>query len=293
MDIRQVTIDDPALRSLDQRLCQRLAALRSVVVAYSGGVDSALVVALAVRALGSQAVLAATARSPSVPRAELEAAAALACRLGVGHVFVETREFDDPRYTSNPADRCYYCKHELYDRLAALARERGLAAIVNGANADDLGDFRPGLRAAAEFRVHAPLAECGVGKAQVRALAAALGLPVADKPASPCLSSRIPYGEPVTVEKLRRIEAAEAFLRSLGFSDLRVRHHEKLARIEVPADQIARFADARLRQQVEQHLRSLGFAYVTLDLRGLRPGSLNEVLLGESLRRGLPEGSSG
>lgn len=288
MDVRQIVLDDPELRALDQRLCQRLAGLGPLVVAYSGGVDSALVVALAVRALGPGRVLAATARSPSVPRAELDAAAALAGLLGVEHVFVETREFDDPRYTSNPQDRCYYCKSELYERLALVARARGLRAIVNGANADDLGDFRPGLRAAAEFRVHAPLAECGVGKAQVRALAAALGLPVADKPASPCLSSRIPYGEAVTVEKLRRIEAAEALLRSLGFSEVRVRHHEQLARIEVPADQIARLADGELRAQVEAKLRALGFAYVTVDLGGLRSGSLNEVLLGETLRHHLP-----
>lgn len=284
MNVQAKDVDDPTLRTLEQRLRARLAGLGSVVVAYSGGVDSALVVALAVRALGPRRVLAATAQSPSVPRAELEAAAALAAMLGVEHVIVQTQEFDDPRYRANPSDRCYYCKHELYTRLRQLARERGLAAVVNGTNADDQGDYRPGLAAAAEQGVRSPLAECGVSKQQVRQLAAALGLPVADKPASPCLSSRIPYGEPVTLEKLRRIEAAEAYLRSLGFREVRVRHHERLARIEVPASQIGRLLEPALRAQVDEALRGLGFAYVTVDLRGLRSGSLNEVLLGEGLR---------
>lgn len=261
-----------------------IRARGSAVVAFSGGVDSALVLRLAVEALGAERVLAVTGRSPSVPSADLAGVAKLAAALGARHAFHDTSEFDDPNYVANPQNRCYFCKSDLYEGLRALARERGLAVVLCGTNADDLGDYRPGLQAADEHGVLAPLAEVGMTKAEVRALSAALGVPVADKPASPCLSSRVPYGEAVTVEKLRRIDAAETLLRGLGFRDCRVRHHESLARIEVPADEVERFADAALRQRVDAALRELGFQYVALDLRGLRSGSLNEVLLGPGLR---------
>lgn len=276
---------------LDAELAAKLDEARAIIgragpsiVAFSGGVDSALVLRIAVEALGSARVLAVTGRSPSVPAAELASVAVLAGEIGAPHEFCDTGEFDDPNYTSNPTNRCYFCKSELYDLLLELARARGFAAVLCGTNADDLGDYRPGIQAAFERRIVAPLVEANITKADVRALLAAYGLAIHDKPASPCLSSRVPYGEAVTPEKLRRIDAAETLLRELGFRECRVRHHEKLARIEVPAGEIARFADVALRQRVDAAFRELGFQYVALDLKGLRSGSLNEVLLGPGLR---------
>lgn len=259
-----------------QVLQESIRPLESFVLAFSGGVDSSLVLRVAVEELGD-AVLAVTGRSASMPAAEAEAAARLAARLGARHMFIETDELASERYLANPPDRCYYCKHELYQKLKELAQRQNLRWVCDGTNADDQGDYRPGLRAARECGVRSPLAEAGLGKREVRALARRLGLPNWAKPAEPCLASRIPYYSPIDAAKLRQVEEAEGFLHALGFPAVRVRHHGDVARIEVPADALPALAD-EYRRQVTQRLRELGFRYVTLDLEGLRSGSLNETL---------------
>lgn len=254
-----------------------LEEMGSVAVAFSAGVDSTLVLRAAIDALGPANVVAVTGRSDSLARSEFQAALALAERLGVEHIIVDTDEFEKPEYLANPPDRCYHCKTSLYEAMRALVRRRGLGGIVNGTNADDLSDWRPGIQAAREFGVRAPCAEAGLTKAEIRELSRRLGLPTHDKPASPCLSSRVEPGEAITPEKLRRIEAAEEFLRGLGFRELRVRHHHRLARIEVPAEEIARLVAPGVREAIDRRLRELGFVWVCVDLRGLRSGSMNEV----------------
>ncbi|MDQ3646016.1 MAG: ATP-dependent sacrificial sulfur transferase LarE [Actinomycetota bacterium] len=265
-----------------QALTELLRELDPVVVAYSGGVDSSYLAAVAHDALGADRAVAVTAVSPALARSELDDARGLARRLGWNHMLVETHEGEREEYARNASDRCYWCKTELFDVLDPIARVRS-AQIVTGTNADDLGDYRPGLRAARERAVRAPLAEVGLTKDEVRSLSAARGLPSADKPASPCLASRFAYGVRVTRDGLRRVEEAERYLRSLGFRELRVRDHGDLARVEVPAEDIGRAAERHA--QIAETFSGLGFKYVTLDLMGFRSGSLNEILSIDKLGR--------
>jgi uncharacterized protein len=270
--------DMTSLEDKRESLLQLLRGLESCAVAYSGGVDSAVVAKGAALALGESAV-AVTGTSASLAAGELEAAQQLAQLIGIRHVAIATDELASPDYLRNAPDRCYHCKTELYSQLERLLPQLGVKTIVNGANADDLGDYRPGMQAASEHRIYSPLAECRITKAEVREFAAAWGLPVWDKPATPCLSSRIAYGEEVTPERLAMIDQAEQFLRSQGLGNLRVRYHRgDLARIEVPLADLPRLVDADLRQGITAQLRQLGFKFVTLDLEGFRSGSLNQLV---------------
>lgn len=292
-----------------EQLRERLKSYGSCLVAYSGGVDSVFLARVAHDVLGARAV-AVIADTPSLPRRELEEALELGRRFGFPVRVVKTAEFDNPSYLANPQNRCYFCKFELFTELAPLAKAEGFAVIAYGENASDTGDLRPGAQAAAEFQVRAPLKEAGLTKVEIRELSAQLGLPTADKPQMACLSSRIPYGESVTPEKLRMIEAAENVLRDLGFYDVRVRHHElslgvkslnrstvesgaapaasglqrsnastSLARIEVGPGEMAKFLADGVASRVAEALRGIGYTHVTLDLQGYRRGSTNEALI--------------
>jgi pyridinium-3,5-biscarboxylic acid mononucleotide sulfurtransferase len=285
------TETDPTLNAHRERLVETLRGYGRVAVAYSGGVDSTVVAQAAYEALGD-ATIAVTAVSDSLAAGELEEAQELARRIGIPHRVIRTEEFADPNYLRNQPDRCYFCKSELYGRLSGLLGELGVDVIASGANTDDLGDHRPGMRAAAENGVRHPLQECGLGKPEVRALALAWGLPTWDKPATPCLSSRIAYGEEVSPERVRMIDQAEQWLRQRGLRILRVRYHKgDLARIEVPLDDLARLVDLQVRGELITAFRALGFKFVTLDLEGFRSGSFNSalpvVVPVESLLRGV------
>lgn len=252
--------------------------LKSAVVAFSGGVDSTVLLALAMEELGSARVLAATAHGDVHTSEELEAARRVASSLGARHVVVETRELDVPGFAQNPPDRCFLCRSDMYGRLWELARAEGFEALADGANRDDGADYRPGMRAAAALGVRSPLAEAGLSKADVRGIARELGLANWDRPASPCLSSRFPYGEEITAGKLAMVEAAERCLHDLGFQTARVRHHGDLARVEVPSERVASAAAVSCRDAIVEALRRVGYTYVTLDLQGFRSGSMNETL---------------
>ena len=267
----------------DTKLARLQALIREIgpaIVAFSGGVDSTFVAAVAFDVLGERA-LAITGVSPSIPPSEVEEAKALAQQIGIGHELINTREMDDPDYVKNNPDRCFHCKDELYSRLGAIASKRGFAAVLDGCNLDDTGDFRPGRRAAAQHGVRSPLHEAGLTKTEIRELSRERSLPTWDKPAMACLSSRIPYGTPVTVEALSSVDQAEAYLRSLGLRQLRVRHHvvpsgDAIARIETDEAGIETLVAQR--SEISERLKVLGYLYVTLDLAGYRTGSMNEAL---------------
>ena len=266
-------------RKLEQ-LRELIRSFGSCVVAYSGGVDSVFLARVARDVLGGKS-LAVIADSASLPRRELAEALEIAEKFQIPVRVVKTDEFNNTEYLANPTNRCYFCKHELFTELEPLAKAEGFAVIAYGENASDVGDFRPGAQAAKEFQVRAPLKEVGMTKAEIRVLSAQLGLPTADKPQMACLSSRIPYGEAVTPEKLRMIEEAEVVLRDLGFYDVRVRHHEMkllaLARIEVGPTEMAKLLEADTSGRITVMLKKIGYTHVTLDLAGYRRGSLNEV----------------
>jgi uncharacterized protein len=276
---------------LEKRLgeLERIVAVHgSALVAFSGGVDSSLALAVAARSLPKDRVIAVTSNNETYLPSELDLACDFAASLDVEHLVVNTRELDDPNYASNPTNRCYFCKSTLYSDLARIAGEKGYACVVDGANKDDEGDYRPGRKAAKELGVVSPLSLAGVSKAEVRELARHLGLPTWDKPALACLSSRFPYGQEITPEKLAQVARVEEYMRSRGYRQVRVRHHGEIARLEVgPGEMERAFAE---REEISAELKTAGFLYVTLDLAGYTPGSLNAVLEqpGKKAKKTLP-----
>jgi pyridinium-3,5-biscarboxylic acid mononucleotide sulfurtransferase len=265
-----------AERKLEQ-LKENLIRLESVAVAFSGGVDSTFLLKVARDVLGEK-VVAVTAQSSTYPDRELREAVSFAEAIGVKHVVIESEELDIDGFAANPVNRCYLCKKELFSKMIAVAREHGLRHVVEGSNADDLNDYRPGLMAIRELGILSPLKEASLGKDEVRMFSRELSLPTWDKPAYACLSSRIPYGQEITKKKLRAVEEGEQFLLDLGFRQVRVRHHGDIARIEVAASERVRFADADLMDKIDAAFKAWGFAYVALDLKGYRTGSMNEVI---------------
>ncbi|MCF6095591.1 ATP-dependent sacrificial sulfur transferase LarE [Thermovorax subterraneus] len=261
-----------------KKLKDMIKNLGSVIVAFSGGVDSTFLLKVCLDVLGKENVLAVTARSSTYPSRELEEAKELAKSFGANHEIIVSEELEVPGFSENPPERCYYCKKELFGKLVKIARERGFNFVLDGSNADDTGDFRPGMKAKDELGVISPLKEAGLTKAEIRALSQKMGLPTWNKPSFACLASRFPYGERITEEKLNRVGKAEDLLNELGFIQYRVRNHADLARIEVSPEEIERFFERSLREKVVAEFKKLGFVYVSLDLIGYRTGSMNEGL---------------
>jgi uncharacterized protein len=260
-----------------QRLRRSFRGMPTAIVAFSGGVDSSFVLRVAHDTMGER-VLALTTTSPTMPDDDRINAIAIAQALGVRHLMIESNELEIAGYARNPVNRCYLCKHNLFAICEAKAKELGIETVLDGLNLDDLRDYRPGIRAAAEMRVRHPLVEAELTKAEIRALSRSLGLPTWDRPASPCLSSRFPYGTEITLEGLRKVERSEQVLHSLGFNVVRVRYHGEVARIELEPSEIGRMLDDTIRDAVDRQLREIGFRFVALDLKGFRSGSLNEGL---------------
>jgi uncharacterized protein len=266
------------LKEKEARLDAILRGMGKVLVAYSGGVDSSYLAYKAHAVLGSQA-LAVTAESPSVPSQQRRMALKIAAQFGFPHEIVSTHEMDRSEYKANPPNRCYFCKDELFSTLSEVAQQRGFAAIVDGLNADDLGDYRPGRQAASEHSVRSPLMEAGLSKAEIRELSGIAGLPTADQPASACLSSRFPYGVSITEEKLRMVDRGEEALREMGFRIFRVRHHEEMVRLEFGPEDLAKSLNLDVAAKLVSLFKGIGYKYVAIDLEGYRTGSLNEVLV--------------
>ena len=276
MTNRQPTQQEPSLNAKLDSLKRILSETGGTVVAFSGGTDSTFLLRVAHDELGEKAI-AVTATSSSMPREELEDAAELAAQLGVRHLIIESDELESPGFVANSPDRCYHCKQLRFDALIELAEEEGFSYVVDGTNSDDQGDHRPGMRAARELGVRSPLMEAGFTKADIRAISRELGLPTWNKPSNACLASRVPYGTPITRERMQQIEQAERLLHNLGFTQVRVRAHAEVARIEVEAENLPVLLENRL--PIVEELRRLGFSYVTVDLEGYRTGSMNETLV--------------
>jgi uncharacterized protein len=267
------------MKSLEKfnRLKEQLKQMEKAIVAYSGGVDSTFLLKTATLS-GMRDIIAVTASSESLPAEELSFAREMTSLLNIRHIVISTEELKDENFSNNPPERCYYCKKELFSKLREIADREGIEYILDGTNADDMNDWRPGVKAAREFGVVSPLRDAGLTKAEIRELSQSLGLKTWDKPATPCLASRFPYGQRITRDAIERVSRAEGFIKGLGIRDLRVRTHGEIARIEVPVNEFATLMDDGVRKAIVDFLKSLGYIYITLDLQGLRSGSLNEVL---------------